>query len=72
MNPEIDPITYVLLAIIVLVAAVLFLVALASRIYELSRELDLINLEIQRTTGEEQKHWKRRKRRLWLSLLPFF
>lgn len=72
MIPEIDPITYVLLAIIVLVAAVLFLVALASRIYGFSRELNVINLEIQRTTGEEQKSWKRRKRRLWLSLLPFF
>ena len=34
-------------------------------------ELRQLNNEILRTTGEEKKHWIRRRRRLWLSLIPF-
>lgn len=35
------------------------------------KELEYLNREIARTSGEEQAHWKRRKRRLLLSLIPF-
>ena len=36
-----------------------------------SRELRQLKNEIQRTKGEERTYWMERKRRLWLSLIPF-
>ena len=35
-------------------------------------DLKYINMEINRTDGREQAHWKRRKKELWLSLIPFY
>lgn len=72
MNPELDAFTNVLLAIVIAFFAVLILVALTMKINEFSHELDYLNREIARTEGAEREHWKREKRRLWLSLLPFF
>ena len=72
MTPEIDPIIILLLAIIIAFFAVLLLVGLTMKIKEFSLELKYINMEIGRTTGAEQRRWKREKRRLWLSLLPFY
>lgn len=72
MPLENDPATNLLLIIIIAFVVVLLLVGLTMKIDEFSRELDYINREIGRTTGAEQKYWKREKRRLWLSLLPFF
>ena len=40
-------------------------------INDFSRELRFLNNEINRTRGTERKHWIRRKRKLWLSLIPF-
>ena len=34
-------------------------------------ELKYINMEIQRTEGRERAHWEKKRRKLWLSLLPF-
>lgn len=34
-------------------------------------DLKYLKGEIRRTTGEEQKAWIRKKRKLWLSILPF-
>ena len=72
MNPEIDPVLNLLVTIIIIFFVVLFLVGLAIKINAFSHELDYINREIGRTTGGEQRYWKREKRRLWLSLLPFY
>ena len=72
MNPELDAFTNVLLAIVFAFFAVLILVGLTMKINEFSHELDYLNREIARTEGAEREHWKREKRRLWLSLLPFF
>ena len=72
MNPELDPFTNVLLAIVIAFFAVLILVGLTMKINEFSHELDYLNQEIARTEGAEREYWKREKRRLWLSLLPFF
>lgn len=72
MNPEIDPVLNLLVTIIIIFFVVLFLVGLVIKINEFSHELDYINREIGRTTGGEQRYWKREKRRLWLSLLPFY
>ena len=35
-------------------------------------ELRFLNMEIQRNTGREQEYWIKQRRRLWLSILPFF
>ena len=36
-----------------------------------TRELRFINIEIQRSDGEEKHYWKIQRRKLWLSLFPF-
>lgn len=38
---------------------------------DFNSELKYLNCEIGRTEGSEQRYWKRQKRRLWLSLIPF-
>ena len=64
---------YVWIIVIVLVALVG--VAIGSRFVawygEFQKELSVINAEIARNTGREKRHWKKRKRRLLLSILPF-
>ena len=71
MNPELDAFTNVLLAIVIAFFAVVLLVGLTIKINDLSHDLDYLNREIARTEGAEREYWKREKRRLWLSLLPF-
>ena len=51
--------------------AILLLVSLAKFINEFTHELRYLNCEIGRTEGDERKYYIRRKRRLWLSILPF-
>ena len=58
-------------AVIVFFVIVL-LVGIVSFSYKFINELKYINDEIHRTEGMEQRYWKRRRRRLWLSLFPFF
>lgn len=41
------------------------------RISYFTKELRYLNTEIARTSGEQRQHWLRRRRRLWLSLIPF-
>lgn len=72
MNPETDPVIGILLVVVIAFFAILFLIALVMKINEFNHELDYINREIGRTTGREQRYWKQEKRRLWLSLLPFY
>ena len=60
MNPELDAVTIVLLAIVIAFFAIVFLVGLTAKINDFRHE------------GDEREHWKREKRGLWLSLLPFF
>lgn len=72
MNPELDTVTIVLLAIVIAFFAIVFLVGITAKINGFSHDLDYLNREIARTEGAERENWKREKRRLWLSLLPFF
>ncbi|MBQ6852122.1 MAG: hypothetical protein IJO04_03740 [Oscillospiraceae bacterium] len=72
MNPELDTFTNVLLAIVIAFFAVVLLVGLTIKINDFRRNLDYLNREIARTEGAEHEHWKREKRHLWLSLLPFY
>ena len=58
-----------------LVGAVLFVLLVVRVILwalEFRRELAYVKMEINRTEGEAQKYWKRRKRKLWLSIIPFY
>lgn len=72
MNPELDTFTNVLLVIVIAFFAILILIGLAIKINDFSHGLNYLNCEIGRTEGAEHEHWKREKRRLWLSLLLFF
>jgi len=66
--------THILSQLAVVVAAlfaILLLASLAKFINEFTHELRYLNCEIGRTEGDERKYYIRRKRRLWLSILPF-
>lgn len=61
------------IAFLIIAAILVLLVAKwVLRIIEIRIELDYIRTEIKRTKGESRKHWVRQKRRLLLSVLPFF
>lgn len=72
MDLELDNGTIALLVIIGLPMAVWILVEAVMKYDRFCRELDYINMEIGRTIGAERQHWIKEKRRLWLSLIPFF
>lgn len=72
MNQEIDPVVGVLLVVLIAFFAIVLLVGLVMKINDFTRRRDYINREIRRTTGGEQRYWKQEKRRLWLSILPFY
>ena len=77
MGPLINDQTFIALAVIGLavLAAVLF-VALAVWLPKFQRELAHLNRRIEQATeaGNERElqHYLKRRRRLWLSLIPFF
>lgn len=48
-----------------------FIIKTAFQINDFTKELRYLNCEIRRTDGNEQKHWIRKRRKLWLSLIPF-
>lgn len=68
---ETDTGLYLLIGIIIVIFSVLLLIWLASFINEFLQELKYLNSEIGRTTGAERRHYIRKRRRLWLSLIPF-
>lgn len=49
----------------------LIIVNLSIYFSNFTRQLRYLNGEIKRTRGSERKHYIRRRRRLWLSLIPF-
>ena len=62
---------YILAAVIAVILLILIIVRLAMWLQAFMMELRYVNKEIARTTGAEQKHWIKRKKRLFLSLIPF-
>lgn len=62
---------YLLIGIIAVFFMILMLYGILSFIIDFRRELRYLNCEIQRTTGAERKRWIRKRRKLWLSLIPF-
>ncbi|MBQ8881492.1 MAG: hypothetical protein IJ030_04915 [Oscillospiraceae bacterium] len=61
------------LILCVLAAMVLPIILVMTGIYlsGFIQELRYLNTEIARTGGEQCRLWLRRRRRLWLSLIPF-
>ena|GEM_PF-1514024 len=73
MGPLINDQTFITLMVIGLcvLAAVLF-VALAVWLPKFQRELKHLNRRIEQARSErERQHYIRRRRRLWLSIIPF-
>ena len=63
---------YIAIAIVIGVLLLVLAVArLAIFLQWFRRELRYVEKEIARTTGDEKKHWQKRKKRLWRSLIPF-
>ncbi len=64
-----------MLIIIAIAVATILLVLVVVRVAMwfqwFQKELRYLNKEIDRTTGKEQEHWIRRKKRLLRSLIPF-
>ena len=57
--------------IIAALIAMLWIVWIVLGLEKFRWELKRLNIEIGRTTGEEQKRWRALRRKLWLSLIPF-
>lgn len=53
------------------VLGIAILVRIIMWLNNFKRELKYLNIEIRRTDGRERKYWISRKRRLWLSIIPF-
>ena len=60
-----------LTGILVVLAVVVFLAVFLPWLRDFRHEMRYINMEIQRNRGRERERWIKRKRRLWLSILPF-
>lgn len=60
---------FVLIGLFIAVGTVLAWIVLG--LADFRWELKRLNMEIARTSGEEQEMWRALRRRLWLSLLPF-
>ncbi len=72
INYTFEFVIYLILTFMILLFFIGLLVAFVSWLNKFQKELNRLNLEINRTRGEEREHWKRQKRRLWLSIIPFF
>ena len=66
-----NPIVIFAIAAVVLFILFVILIGLIQFYNEFITELQYLSSEIERTDGEERAYWLSRKRRLWLSLLPF-
>ena len=57
---------------IIVISIILFLLVGATLFFkDFAQELKYINMEIERNDGSERRYWIRRRRKLWLSLIPF-
>lgn len=58
--------------ILVIILALILFGAVSSITEGFLPDLRYLNSEIRRTSGREKEHYIKKRRRLWLSLLPFF
>ncbi len=66
-----DSFFYIILAIFVIIVLIALLIFFVQWLISFRTEYRYIQNEINRTYGREQRYWKRQKRRLLLSLIPF-
>lgn len=62
---------FVIFILVILFLTSLLLVSFIRWVLDFRWELKRLKSEIGRTKGREQERWKRKKKKLWLSLLPF-
>ena len=72
MNFDLDNGTILLVVLLAGMIGLLLLISAVQKYNRFKRDLDYINEEIHRTVGTERQAWKERKRKLWLSLIPFY
>ena len=68
---NINPGIIFIMAIVVLLILFVIITGIIQFYNEFVAELEYLNSEIERTDVEERAYWSFRRRRLWLSLLPF-
>ena len=68
---NLDTELYWFIGIIATIILLSLLGGLCLFINDLSVELRYLNMEIGRTEGAERRYWICKRRRLWLSLIPF-
>ena len=61
-----------LIGVAIVMAIILVLAIFVPWLRDFRRELRYVNMEIERNTGRERERWIKRKKRLKLSILPFF
>lgn len=66
-----DALIFVLGAVVGIILLAAVILRFVTWLSEFQQELDMLNTEIGRTSGREQRYWLKRKRRLWLSIIPF-
>lgn len=66
-----DPDIGLMIGLIAVIVLPVLLFSLARLVTDFSKELRLLNIEIDRSEGAEREYYLRRRRRLWLSLIPF-
>lgn len=62
---------FVVFLLVSLFLVSMLFVSLIRWVLDFRWELKRLKSEIGRTKGREQERWKRKKKKLWLSLLPF-
>ena len=62
---------YVFIGIVASIILFFLAVRFAYFLNAFAKELEYLNCEIQRTEGTERELWEKRKKELWLSLVPF-
>lgn len=67
-----DNATDLIFIVLGVIAALIVIGVIGDFLHHFSKELRFLNMEIRRTRGQERKIWEKRRRRLWLSLIPFF
>lgn len=71
MSNELEGLTLCFIVIIGMLIAFAVMVNMVLKAIDFKQELRYINMEINRTVGGERKYWRRKRIRLWLSLIPF-
>lgn len=63
---------FLMILVCVLVVFLLgWMISVFINLPKFTEEMNRIDIEIGRTSGNERKHYVKKKHRLWLSLLPF-